>query len=1083
MTNGHVEPTVTRAEIQGVAGTVFIENLTIYNRAVEEPAVTDTAGEPIAPCPYPGLAYFGPEDADLFYGRDAAIARLAEAVGRQSLTVLVGAAGSGKSSVVLGGFAPRLYAAGGWRFSHFRIGTELESNPFLALARALVPLYVASEDDIDRLLNTKQLAESLETGRLSLRDVFADCRSRNKGTRILLIADQFDEAFTLVEDEAVRSRFVDVLLAGFAEATSAGGPDICLILTLRADFFGRALLYRPLADALQGHVESLGPMNREELQAAIRRPAELAKVSFEPGLVETLLDDVENEPGSLPLLQFALREMWARQQQRKITRKSYDAIGGVEGALAQRAETIFAVMTEDGANLHMVQAFQRLFTRLVTIGDGQEDTRRVVDRRELGDDVWSLAQRLAGEGNRLVVTNAPAFSRETVEVAHEALIRHWPRLADWIDRDRAFRSWLRQIRSNVELWSADESDEGPLLRGGMLDQATDWLARRGDDLSPTELGYIEASIALRQQEKADRQAALRVAQELSATRTQLVAERQRRAKGTRLLKLVYGGAASFTIVLVVMFLIRFLEAQKWDFLEVSGLQLAKAATGLVIASWAMTLSLLYWHDPARLVRWHEAFPEPAGLEEAAKTFDKITFGIATILGWIVKCSILCLGTSRRAFDAWVEDRADSSRALFTAHPTVQDRRIALDLPVKINDVHYAEPWSELKRLISGDVPMAVLISGPGGAGKTTLACRIGSRALGTTDQLPIGRHRMLPLLVDADVPEEAVKPGGFYPYVAGLLRSALNENRRITVSLATALLRSGRVLIIVDGLSERSLPSGRAFDPQRQDFEIHRLVVTSRSRLVPGMSTLIETETIPTGALFDFLDRYLEEMQEHGAGARPSEDRVLYACADLKRLLGGTPCTPLLASMWAQEIGDPIVGGKPRGVTSLVDSYIRRLLLPASNSKETSVNQLTMDATKIAERELGEQYRPGHVTRAAVLEVLRTLDATDVEGRFNVLAKSQILEAPSQDSNIIRIAPDPIAEHLVARLRTEELQGNLKAWRSFLGQVRRAGSPAGFVAALAACAEDEVYGKLIPALIRRQIKELRDRGEDARMAA
>jgi len=299
-----------------------------------------------------------------------------------------------------------------------------------------VPLYVVSRSDTDRLSETRQLAARLRSGELTLRDVFADCRSRNKGTRILLIADQFEEAFTSVEDEALLHRFIDGLLAGFPDPAPGNSPDICLILTLRADFFGRALRYRPLADALQGHVENLGPMNRDELQAAIRRPAEGTNVGFEPGLVETLLDDVENKPGSLPLLQFALREMWRRQEQRKITRKSYDDIGGVEGALARRAETIFAAMTDNGANPEIAQAFRRLFTRLVTLGEGQEDTRRVVDRQELGDDLWSLAQRLAGEDNRLIVTNAPAFSRETAEVAHEALIRHWPRLVDWIDRDR-----------------------------------------------------------------------------------------------------------------------------------------------------------------------------------------------------------------------------------------------------------------------------------------------------------------------------------------------------------------------------------------------------------------------------------------------------------------------------------------------------------------------------------------------------------------------------------------------------------------------------------------------------------------------
>src|SRR6516165_2539246 len=536
MTNGTIETTVTGGQIQGVAGagTVHIENFTIYNRAVEEPAAADAAVGPIAPCPYPGLAYFGPGDANLFFGRDAAIARLAEAVGRQSLTALVGASGSGKSSVVLAGLAPRLHSAGGWRFSHFRIGTELHSNPFLALARSLVPLYVASQSDTDRLLNTKQLAEGLETGRLTLRDVFADCRSRNKGTRILLIADQFEEAFTSVEDEGLRNRFIDLLLAGFSDPAAGNRPDICLILTLRADFYGQALRYRPLADALQGRVENLGPMNRQELQAAIRRPAEGAQVSFDPGLVETLLDDVESKPGSLPLLQFALREMWGRQRNGRITRTSYDDIRGVDGALAQRAEAIFAAMTEDGTDAPIARAFQRLFTRLVMLGEGQEDARRVVDRAELGDDVWSLAQRLAGENNRLVMTNAPIASRETAELVHEALIRHWPKLVDWIDRDRAFQSWLRQIRSNVELYSSEPSDDGPLLRGSMLAQARDWLARRRDELSPAELNYIEASLALQQRAEEDREAArqaeIRRQQELGEAAVKLANEQRRRAR-------------------------------------------------------------------------------------------------------------------------------------------------------------------------------------------------------------------------------------------------------------------------------------------------------------------------------------------------------------------------------------------------------------------------------------------------------------------------------------------------------------------------------------------------------------------------
>ena len=415
---------------------------------------------------------------------------------------------------------------------------------------------MASDSDTERLRNTKQLATSLQTGELTLRDVFADCRSQNKGTRILLIADQFEEAFTSVEDEAVRHRFIDVLLAGFPDPAPGSRCDICLILTLRADFYGHALRHRPLADALQGHVENLGPMNRNELQAAIRRPAESAKVSFELGLVETLLDNVENKPGSLPLLQFALREMWGRQKNRTITRKSYHDIGGVEGALAQRAEKIFEAVTEH--DLQMTEAFRRLFTRLVTLGEGQEDTRRVVDRQELGDEVWLLAQRLAGEDNRLVVTNAsdvsnaPGSSRETAEVAHETLIRHWDRIVEWINQDRTFQSWLRQIKSNIKQWSTNPSDDGALLRGGMLAQAQDWLTKRGDDLNQEERTYIDASLALRKriedEREAARQAEVKRQQELTEAAVKLAEEQNRRREAAVLLANEQGRLAKTAVI-------------------------------------------------------------------------------------------------------------------------------------------------------------------------------------------------------------------------------------------------------------------------------------------------------------------------------------------------------------------------------------------------------------------------------------------------------------------------------------------------------------------------------------------------------
>ena len=492
----------------GVAGAqvVRIENLYVGAAASTEPA--KPAG-PIPPCPYPGLAYFGPEDASRFFGREQAISALVAAVAKRSFTALVGASGSGKSSVVLAGLAPRLDAQGGWRSTYFRIGTELDKNPFAALARALEPL--SGERGLsDRLEEVQKLAQKLAVGSTSLTNYIGQCRAANPGKRILLIADQFEEAFTFVPDEALRNCFIDVLIAAFPDPAQGATPDVCLVLTLRADFYSAALRHRPLADKLQDRVENLGSMTRDELREAIVKPAAQLEpsVTFEPGLAGTILDDVERRPGSLPLLQFALREMWGRLKTSLMTRTDYDAISGVEGALAKRAQAIFEDATKNETDASTVALFRHLFTRLVTLGEGAEDTRRIVAREELGQQEWALAQRLAGEDNRLVVTAATTPGQETAEVAHEALIRNWPALVDWVNRDRAFISWRNQLRQRVDDWRKSPSDEGTLLRGGFLAVAEDWVARRGDDLNEEEKALVAKSLELRDDEKRKAEAEL-----------------------------------------------------------------------------------------------------------------------------------------------------------------------------------------------------------------------------------------------------------------------------------------------------------------------------------------------------------------------------------------------------------------------------------------------------------------------------------------------------------------------------------------------------------------------------------------------
>lgn len=512
---------VTGGAVQGIVGaeTASIRTLTIYNYYDRAPpvqrAADDTARTP--PCPYPGLSYFGPEQSESFYGRERAIGRLVEAVKQQSFTALVGPSGSGKSSVVLAGVAPRLATSGDWVFSYFRIATEIDSNPFRALSSALVPIFSDDQSPVRQLRDVEALAEELEAGTVKLPNVLGRCLQKIGGKRFLLIADQFEEVFTLISDRNRRERFCDLLLSGFGHEQCRDRPNVSLIITLRADFYSIALRYRPLSDALQGRVENLGPMTLDELREAIEKPAR--DVAFEAGLVNTLVDDVANRPGSLPLLQFALRELWLRQEHACMTHDAYEAIGRVDGALAKRAEDIFRKLTAGGGDKDRVRLFRRLFTRLVTPGKGVEDTRRVVGRAELGEDVWQLAQKLADEGNRLLVTSATSqsyepsavrqgeehdgagHSHETAEIVHEALIRNWPTLVGWINRDREFLSWLEQIKPRVEEWKGSPADAGTLLSGGPLSVAEDWLNRRGIELSESERSFVEASLAARKRQQ------------------------------------------------------------------------------------------------------------------------------------------------------------------------------------------------------------------------------------------------------------------------------------------------------------------------------------------------------------------------------------------------------------------------------------------------------------------------------------------------------------------------------------------------------------------------------------------------------
>jgi hypothetical protein len=438
----------------------------------------------VGPCPYRGLAAFHEDDAPFFFGREEFTEMLQESVQTQNLVaIIVGPSGSGKSSVVFAGLLPKLKNEPGWLTVQIRPG----SDPYLSLAAALTPLLEGASGGTHLALESSKLAAALKAGEVTLSSLVERLLGQDSSSeRFLLVVDQFEELFTLTQDAEERRAFLAELLAAAGIRDSGRPSRFKLLLTLRADFMGQALADRPFADALQEGSLMLGPMNREELKAAIEKPAEIQGAAFETGLVERLLSDVGDEPGNLPLLEFALTLLWERMDMGWMTHAIYDEIGRVDGALARYAEEVYA-----GLDPRAQSETRRAFIQLVQPGQGTEDTRRVATKTELVAVDWNLVQYLADK--RLVVTGLNETGIETVEVVHETLIRSWDRLRDWIDADRTFRSWQEGLRANMRQWEAAGRDEGALLRGVRLAQAEEWLLARSEELSPAEKEFIQVS--------------------------------------------------------------------------------------------------------------------------------------------------------------------------------------------------------------------------------------------------------------------------------------------------------------------------------------------------------------------------------------------------------------------------------------------------------------------------------------------------------------------------------------------------------------------------------------------------------------
>ncbi len=444
--------------------------------------------------PYKGLHAFTADDAGDFFGRERLVDELVKDVagivtsepqaGR--LLTIIGPSGSGKSSVVMAGLLPRLQRGAlpgseAWVYLEPMVPGK---HPIEALGLTLKPHFPDT--------SFKALREDLEDDATRGLHVLAAQLVKRRENRVVLLVDQFEELFTQAEDEDERRRFIQLLLTAVTEPR---GPLIVL-LTLRADFSDRPMHYSELGHLIDRHHRPVFPMELDELRATIEQPAVLpdVRLTFEGNLVGDLLFEMQGQVGALPLLQFTLEQLFERRSGHRLTLSAYREIGGVKGALSQHAEQTHAALpTEEHRSLA-----RALYLRLIDLGTTEQDvTRRRAALAEfaLADVTTTRLLRETADAfiaARLLTTNEVAGTT-TLEVSHEAVIREWRRLAEWIREAREDLHLLQVIREDTTEWRRHGCSPDRLYRGTQLAEALVWRERFL--LSRDEEAFLEASAA------------------------------------------------------------------------------------------------------------------------------------------------------------------------------------------------------------------------------------------------------------------------------------------------------------------------------------------------------------------------------------------------------------------------------------------------------------------------------------------------------------------------------------------------------------------------------------------------------------
>ena len=425
--------------------------------------------------PFRSLSAFGESDAKVFFGRATESAQVAEEVRATSLVCLVGPSGCGKSSLAMAGVVPRLRREG---FEAAVLRPASADSPLLALAAALLPLFEPGLTGLRQLEEVPALAAVLaEQG---LRPVVDRILQNTGGRRLLVIIDQCEELLVAPPDDIAA-------LARLLLADGALPESVRVLITLRADFLEPALADPSLGPAVSRRIHALRPMPRQQLHEVVTAPlAAIPSVRYESGLVDRILDDAGEAPGVLPLLGLTLDLLWREQTGGRLTHEAYDRLGQVAGALGRHADAVWRESVPEGAE----RAARRLFTRLIRVPAGSGAiTRRLAARAELDAAEWDIAQRLAA--TRLLVTGSSAEGGETLELAHEALITDWPKLATWVAEDHGFLAWHETVRLDMERWRAAGEPVQLLPTTVALTAAQSWLSERAADIGAPERDFLD----------------------------------------------------------------------------------------------------------------------------------------------------------------------------------------------------------------------------------------------------------------------------------------------------------------------------------------------------------------------------------------------------------------------------------------------------------------------------------------------------------------------------------------------------------------------------------------------------------------